>query len=57
MWGSVWDRCGSGVPRGADRLPAMTHTANAQLTDVSDMYIVHRACRREFGPFPQLVRG
>jgi iron-sulfur cluster repair protein YtfE (RIC family) len=35
----------------------MTHTTNAQLTDVSDMYIVHRAFRREFGMFPQLVRG
>jgi iron-sulfur cluster repair protein YtfE (RIC family) len=35
----------------------MTHTANAQLTDVSDMYTVHRAFRREFGLMPQLVRG
>jgi hypothetical protein len=35
----------------------MTHTANAQLTDVSDMYTVHRAFRREFGLLPGLVRG
>jgi iron-sulfur cluster repair protein YtfE (RIC family) len=34
----------------------MTSTANAQLTDVSDMYTVHRAFRREFGLMPQLVR-
>src|SRR3954468_10410204 len=56
-------RCGCGVdplwggaagPRGQAR--AMTHTANAQLTDVSDMYTVHRAFRREFGLIPGLAR-
>ena len=34
----------------------MTHTANAQLTHVADMYTVHRAFRREFRLIPGLVR-
>ena len=33
-----------------------TNTATEQLTDVSDMYIVHRVFRREFVLIPQLVR-
>jgi iron-sulfur cluster repair protein YtfE (RIC family) len=35
----------------------MTDTANATLTDVSDMVIVHRAFRREFTLIPRLVRA
>lgn len=35
----------------------MTHTANATLTDVHDMVVVHRAFRREFGLLPGLVRA
>ena len=38
----------------------MTHTAPAateQLTDVRDMYVVHRVFRREFVLIPRLVRG
>jgi len=35
----------------------MTSTANAQLTDVHDMVVVHRVFRREFTLLPQLVRG
>jgi hemerythrin-like domain-containing protein len=35
----------------------MTQTANTQLTDVHDMYVVHRAFRREFTLIPALVRG
>jgi iron-sulfur cluster repair protein YtfE (RIC family) len=35
----------------------MTHTTDAPLTDVSDMYTVHRAFRREFRLLPQLVRA
>ena len=35
----------------------MTETTNPQLTDVSDMYTVHRVFRREFGLLPTLVRG
>ena len=36
----------------------MTTTSNAaeRLTDVSDMYVVHRVFRREFVLIPQLVR-
>ena len=56
VWGECGGCCGWGVPPGTDSLDAMTHTANAQLTDVSDMFIVHRAFRREFGLLPQLVR-
>jgi hemerythrin-like domain-containing protein len=35
----------------------MTQTANDQLTDVHDMFVVHRAFRREFTLLPQLVRA
>jgi hemerythrin-like domain-containing protein len=35
----------------------MTETTNPQLTDVHDMYVVHRAFRREFGLLPPLVRA
>ena len=35
----------------------MTHTTNAQLTDVSDMFTVHRAFRREFTLMPPLIRA
>ena len=38
----------------------MTHTTSAateQLTDVRDMYVVHRVFRREFALIPRLVRG
>ena len=35
----------------------MTETTDPQLTDVHDMYVVHRAFRREFGLLPSLVRG
>ncbi|MGY1810015.1 hemerythrin domain-containing protein [Blastococcus sp. SYSU D00669] len=35
----------------------MTETADPQLTDVHDMYVVHRAFRREFGLMPALVRA
>jgi Hemerythrin HHE cation binding domain len=35
----------------------MTETTNTQLTDVSDMYVVHRAFRREFGLMPPLIRA
>ncbi|MGY1747076.1 hemerythrin domain-containing protein [Blastococcus sp. SYSU D00695] len=35
----------------------MTTTTGPQLTDVSDMFTVHRAFRREFGLLPGLVRG
>jgi iron-sulfur cluster repair protein YtfE (RIC family) len=37
----------------------MTHTASAadeQLTDVRDMYVVHRVFRREFALIPRLIR-
>ena len=34
----------------------MTSTANAPLTDVHDMVVVHRVFRREFRLLPQLVR-
>ena len=57
VWGSVWGHCGWGVRPGTDRLPGMTHTKNAQVTDVSDMYTVHRAFRREFGLMPRLARS
>jgi iron-sulfur cluster repair protein YtfE (RIC family) len=34
-----------------------TNTTNAALTDVHDMYVVHRAFRREFALVPGLVRA
>ena len=34
----------------------MTNTTNATPTDVHDMYVVHRAFRREFTLLPRLVR-
>jgi hypothetical protein len=35
----------------------MTSTSNQTLTDVHDMYVVHRAFRREFALVPRLVRA
>ncbi len=35
----------------------MTSTTEQTLTDVHDMYVVHRAFRREFTLIPQLIRG